>query len=302
MTGLYRGLAPNLIGIIPSRALYFSSYNTTKSFLERIGIFNNNSKTNDNSDTEASLEHASPLIHILSAASAGIVVPAIMNPVFLVKTRMQLEQFSRNHTASAIASAASSSPASNPLLSQTPNYKGYSDCIRRIYAEEGIRGFYHGLTASFLGIAETAIYFVLYERAKKISLQQKFARSGLTEEEFWKTESARSFSPLEFVVLSGACKLTASALTYPHEVVRTRARERVNGVCRYNNGLVNAFKTIAREEGYRGLYSGMGAHMLRVVPNTAIMFLTYEFIVWLVDSSSNQKQLDELAMPTEDEE
>jgi hypothetical protein len=27
----------------------------------------------------------------------------------------------------------------------------------------------------------------------------------------------------------------------------------------------------------------MGAHLLRTVPNTAIMFLTYEFVVWLVE-------------------
>jgi len=38
-------------------------------------------------------------------------------------------------------------------------------------------------------------------------------------------------------------------------------------------------KTIIREEGVRGLYSGLGAHLVRVVPNSAIMFLVYEAVV-----------------------
>ena len=34
-----------------------------------------------------------------------------------------------------------------------------------------------------------------------------------------------------------------------------------------------------REEGLRGLYCGLGAHLVRVVPNSAIMFLVYEAVV-----------------------
>jgi solute carrier family 25 protein 33/36 len=249
--GLFRGLIPNLMGVVPSRAIYFSSYNATKTFLE-------NMAAGDDPDKIATeLKHSHPVIHILSAASAGIVVPTIMNPMFLVKTRIQLEDGRKT--------------------SGTPGYTGYSDCVNRIYREEGIRGFYKGLTASFLGIAETAIYFVIYERAKIMSNQWKHARSGLSEEEFLKQ---KSFSIPEMMALSGGCKLMASALTYPHEVVRTRMRERVDGVTRYN-GLMSTFVTIYREEGYKGLYKGMGAHMIRVVPNAAIMFLTYEGVVWL---------------------
>ena len=37
-------------------------------------------------------------------------------------------------------------------------------------------------------------------------------------------------------------------------------------------------KTIAKEEGIRGLYSGMGIHLARSVPNAALMFLTFELI------------------------
>ena len=54
--GMYRGLGPNLVGVAPSRAIYFWSYSTTKKNI-------NNSLPRVNQDT--------PFVHVLSAASAG---------------------------------------------------------------------------------------------------------------------------------------------------------------------------------------------------------------------------------------
>ena len=54
--GLYRGLGPNLVGVAPSRAIYFWSYSTTKKNI-------NNNIPVINRDT--------PFVHVLSAASAG---------------------------------------------------------------------------------------------------------------------------------------------------------------------------------------------------------------------------------------
>ena len=38
---------------------------------------------------------------------------------------------------------------------------------------------------------------------------------------------------------------------------------------------------VVREEGVSALYGGLTAHLLRVVPNTAVMFLGYELVVHL---------------------
>jgi len=46
---------------------------------------------------------------------------------------------------------------------------------------------------------------------------------------------------------------------------------------------MQALKLIAAEEGTKGLYGGMGAHLIRVVPNAAIMFFAYETIVQLLN-------------------
>ena len=70
----------------------------------------------------------------------------------------------------------------------------------------------------------------------------------------------------------------ASLITYPHEVIRTRLRQpAVGGIIKYT-GLMQTLKLVVREEGVASLYGGLTAHMLRVVPNAACMFLIYELV------------------------
>jgi solute carrier family 25 protein 33/36 len=53
------------------------------------------------------------------------------------------------------------------------------------------------------------------------------------------------------------------------------------GLFKYK-GMWQTLRVIAKEEGRVGLYSGMGIHLLKVVPNSALMFLTYELVnSWL---------------------
>ena len=72
----------------------------------------------------------------------------------------------------------------------------------------------------------------------------------------------------------------AALITYPHEVVRTRMREapQPGQVFKYSS-IQQTVKVILKEEGMGPFYGGLGAHLLRVVPNAAIMFLGYEAVV-----------------------
>jgi hypothetical protein len=66
-----------------------------------------------------------------------------------------------------------------------------------------------GLSASYLGVAETVLQFTLYEHMKMLAGPKKEGPSG----------------HLSSFVLGASAKLAASVITYPHEVVRTRLRE-----------------------------------------------------------------------------
>lgn len=44
-------------------------------------------------------------------------------------------------------------------------------------------------------------------------------------------------------------------------------------------GLLQTLKLVIAEEGARSLYNGLSAHLMRVVPNAAVMYSIYEGIL-----------------------
>jgi solute carrier family 25 protein 33/36 len=61
--------------------------------------------------------------------------------------------------------------------------------------------------------------------------------------------------------------------------MRTRLRQPpdADGKRKYRN-LFQGARLIFKEEGLAGLYGGCAPHLMRVVPNAGIMFLTYEVV------------------------
>lgn len=53
-----------------------------------------------------------------------------------------------------------------------------------------------------------------------------------------------------------------------------------SGASRYD-GMGHVIRSVWKNEGVLAFYGGMGAHLLRTVPNAAIMFFCYESVVWL---------------------
>ena len=241
--GFYRGLKPLVVGIIPTRGIYFWSYNSAKTFM----------------NSTLGMSTTSPLTHLASAFAAGITSNTLTNPLWLVKTRFQL--------------------LADTSVGQTA-YRTYGEVVRSIYAEEGLGGFFKGLSGSYVGCFEGGIQWIVYEKLKA-SLSSTKTVSVRTNPKNGAQETTiivrkRTPSALEYSVAASTAKLAAILATYPHEVVRTRLREQaVNGNFKYR-GFVNTLSTIAREEGARGLYGGMGLHILRSVPNAAIMFVSFE--------------------------
>ncbi|KAG5009872.1 hypothetical protein AAZX31_07G130700 [Glycine max] len=75
-------------------------------------------------------------------------------------------------------------------------------------------------------------------------------------------------------VAGGLSGITAAAATYPLDLVRTRFAAQRSST--YYRGISHAFTTICRDEGFLGLYKGLGATLLGVGPDIAISFSVYE--------------------------
>ena len=248
---MFKGLGPTLVGVIPARSINFFTYGNGKQIIAT--KFNNGQE--------------STWVHLCAAACAGVATGTATNPIWVVKTRLQLAADVRNST----------------QIRRKSLFGGSWEMIKKIVREEGVRGFYKGLSASYLGVTEGTIQWVLYERLKKLT-QNVEGKGGFVE---W----------AGLLGSAGTAKCVASLITYPHEVcllpcarssltltfgnqvIRTRLRQPlVDGKVKYT-GLVQTLRLVIHEEGARSLYGGLSAHLMRVIPNAAVMFFIYEAVL-----------------------
>jgi hypothetical protein len=164
---LFKGLGPTLVGVIPARSINFFTYGNGKQMIAN--TFNHGQENS--------------YVHLSAAAIAGIVTGTATNPIWVVKTRLQLSASQRGTT---------------KMLG------GSWNTIKQIMREEGPRGFYKGLSASYLGVTEGTIQWVLYEQLKMMTAGTQ--GKGGVQEWFGMLGSA------------GTAKCVASLITYPHEV------------------------------------------------------------------------------------
>ena len=89
---------------------------------------------------------------------------------------------------------------------------GAFECVRKVYQTDGLRGFYRGMSASYAGISETVIHFVIYESIKQKLLEYKIASTMENEE-----ESVKEVSDFVGMMLAAATSKTcATSIAYPH--------------------------------------------------------------------------------------
>ena len=273
--GLYRGLTPTVAALLPNWAVYFTAYE----FL----------KTRSPSAAPES-EFAASLRHMTSAAGAGAATVLVTNPLWVVKTRLQVQH-------------------SRALRGSMPTravYAGTLDALRRVATEEGARGLYSGLAPSLAGIAHVVIQFPVYERLKlELARGDVFgirrAETNCEHHSYVSGDASREsgsasrdvgdLTGVELACASAVAKMVASSVTYPHEVIRSHMH--VQGLGPFG-GVLGLIKTIHAEGGgWRAFYRGVGTNLVRTTPAAAITFTSYELI---------SRQFQELGRAVREEE
>jgi solute carrier family 25 folate transporter 32 len=120
---LYQGFSPSLVGSGMSWGFFMWMYNIIKTQNNTWGVLGTGSWN-----------------HLVSAAEAGVLTSILTNPIWLCKTRLELQQ---RQPSTVVVGTSPPKPPTVP-------YRGMVDCIRRIAQEEGARALYKGLLPSMM--------------------------------------------------------------------------------------------------------------------------------------------------------
>eukprot|EP00924_Labyrinthula_sp_SR-Ha-C_P016527 maker-scaffold_6-snap-gene-6.9-mRNA-1 protein AED:0.01 eAED:0.01 QI:164/1/1/1/1/1/2/129/286 len=139
-----------------------------------------------------------------------------------------------------------------------PKYNGPIDCLKKLFREEGIRGLYKGTALTLLRDAPGSVaYYGAYEIMK----------NGLTKE-------GETASTGVILFCGGMAGVLNWLVAVPPDVLKSRYQTAPEGT--YPGGFRQVATELIQKEGFRSLYRGVGAAMIRAFPANAACFFGVE--------------------------
>lgn len=249
--GFFRGGCLAVAGAAPGNVLYLLSYDAA----QRCG----DTWFKQEGDHRYRSTMSRTLFHLTCGLCAEAISCVVWVPVDVVKERLQAQQ-QMGHGRLQF------------------RYRNARHAFRTILKHESFSGLYRGYTSTLMSFGPfSGVYFVALERADH--WHPFHASAG--------PPAADSESLLNYWLWSlshaAAANVVASVLTNPLEMIKTRLQvqraiyddERGNPLyCkrfsfRYS-GLFDGIRSVAREEGLRGLWRGTTARVLYACPNAAL--------------------------------
>jgi solute carrier family 25 folate transporter 32 len=258
--GLYRGLSPTILGLVPTWAIFFGTYDIYRQL----------------AGNWLSRRPDDHLCTVIGSIMAGFTNNTITNPLWVVKTRMM----TLNNISKTLSKSADTVQLSGEAVRMAQDvdsgYRTTRQAMVSIWKHDGWRGFYKGFAASLIGIGHVAIQFPLYEYFKaSLLIPASVAPGSVGREQQRSKHQQITFGRL--LIASTFSKLVASVVTYPHEVVRTRLHNESTPPIKYKS-LLGSIRTIAVEEGWRGFYRGLPTNLIRTIPASGVTLISYELI------------------------
>lgn len=139
--------------------------------------------------------------------------------------------------------------------------KGAVHIVRQL----GILGLYRGASACLLrDIPFSAIYFPTYSHLKKDVFHEGY--------------NGKQLNFLETLGSAAIAGMPAAYLATPADVVKTRLQVEARKGQSHYRGLTDAFVKIYREEGFKALFKGGPARIVRSSPQFGFTLLAYEYL------------------------
>lgn len=209
----YKGLPPVLISLYCSNFVYFYTFNGLKLLAKRRG-----------------LSHSAPL-DLLLACLAGVVNVVTTTPLWLVNTRIKLQE-ARIRT------------SEGEIQRRQQKYSGLIDGLIKVAREEGILKLWSSLLPSLILVSNPAIQLMIYEATKR--------------------RLHRAPHSLHVFLMGAFAKLVATVITFPIQVGQARLRANPR-----NSNLFTCLVELVRSRGPLGMYRGLEAKLLQTVLTNA---------------------------------
>jgi len=214
----------------------------------------------------------------ISGSMAGACTALLLTPVYLVKVQLQ-------------ATTTATMVSNNNSFSTTPkaSLKGPIDAIRATVSRLGWRGLYTGALPTLLGSSiGYGFRFATYDKTVSwvrdryldgadddnddASQQHPFAAN---------TDSSARTAKILSIVLGGGLAGMATWLShFPLDLVANKMMAEVVTTSASDStpkkGMLAQFRSIYRQQGWKGYFRGIGPCLLRAFPVNAAIFLSYE--------------------------
>lgn len=263
--GLYQGLTPALLGSAVSWGGFFFLYEGIKSQMIK-----------NQTDKEEMLGSGE---NFAASCLSGAALVILTNPIWLIKTRMQLQLKRVQQEKLCVSEKGSKEAVKAP-------YKHIFDAVRTIVREEGPMALYKGAVPAMMLVSNGGVQMVTYEFLKtRFGEYKKVSRSR----EYSNSTHGRLQDSIGYLAMGASSKMIATTVTYPIQLVKSRLQQRshvveltisgeVEVVKRKYHGVLDCTSKILTREGVSGFFKGCIPNAIRVAPNAAITFMVYETV------------------------
>jgi len=141
----------------------------------------------------------------------------------------------------------------------TGKYKGMGDCAKQLYREGGLRNVYKGTVLTLMrDVPASGCYFGIYE-----VLKDQLTPAGSTQ-----------MSTGAVLLAGGMAGMANWAVAIPPDTLKTRFQTDVTGQYK---GVADVYRSVIAEGGFKTMFRGFSAVMIRAFPANAACFLAMEW-------------------------
>ena len=168
--------------------------------------------------------------------------------------------------------------------SSGPDTRSYLQCMRDIYSEKGLAGFYKGMDAQLVLCLKPAIQFTVFDQLKNFYLK-KLQKQGL---------KASVLTALQAFILGAVARAVATFCVFPYtrsKMILYSGGGKAAGVEQAAEGpkrpttIPGVMMDVLSKQGVTGLYQGLGAELGRGVLSAALMLMVKEKLSTIVKAA-----------------